>query len=790
MCIAPCADLIFFVVLSFVDRCVWNDCISGLIVAAAIILSFLSLMSFADFLRFHWDIREFEEADIADNENDQEQLNNVAAGVAQRHNGNLNPEQQQRPQQQQQQREETDKQEEGEESDINPAIGALRPKSARGCVGDEVSASQMHEDKKSEEFLSPPAQHFSRHALKVGNSFTDESIKEPLYYEKEKNDNQAKPIRSSFTPSSISDAMPDQISRNRREGEALGSPRQIQSSFLVPDEQELAEEDCFTIGDENNDTDRNNENEDDRLPFLQHSKAVDSINDDVSENNVQDLSTDATQVNEGFGMDAIGALQLVPSLEDGLDVGLEGVRTFSEEFMGRHQQRQRFASAGSASSASSTVSGGDGGGACGGGGSSESDAFDDGIDVFNTSLSRSPSCSPSRKQSAPEAAYRLGGGGDSGGGNNSGVGGDGNRMFSDGGRSGPSHRQHFGAAMTDNSAEWHLPRNGAPLALEAHRLPQLHAAEEWLRRQPDTPVMQPALPQVDRRQAHQQDQPRDEDDDENNNNINNNNNNMDAENNNVNNNDNMMDDHLDVELHVAVDELLGIRGPIHVLLRNLLWLLAFNCAYLGLFAFIPFSIGSSVVIQVRRFASFDLPVPAVGSNTFQRMSDFEDSVKKNKPYGTLMEESSDEKAQFGDLMDKDVMIVGIDDTGNLEYRNTETAKAERVVASTKSLINSVTSENSSIVLSSTTNVSSSGKTKLLNTSSSGSVRNIWSVLSEISATAAEEDHTLQLPDLATIALGYLMISLMVFMWRSIVSAVCRGVPYVALLGRCADCESY
>lgn len=227
-------------------------------------------MSFADFLRFHWDIREFEEADIADNENDQEHLNNVAAGVAQRHNGNLNPEQQQRPQQQQQQREETDKQEEGEER---------------------------------------------------------------------------------------------------------------------PDEQELAEEDCFTIGDENNDADRNNENEDARLPFLQHSKAVDSINDDVSESNVQDLSTDATQVNEGFGMDAIGALQLVPSLEDGLDVGLEGVRTFSEEFMGRHQQRQRFASAGSASSASSTVSGGDGGGACGGGGSSENDAFDDGIDVFNTSLS-------------------------------------------------------------------------------------------------------------------------------------------------------------------------------------------------------------------------------------------------------------------------------------------------------------------------------------------------------------------------------------------------------------------
>ncbi|CAM9933815.1 unnamed protein product, partial [Heterosigma akashiwo] len=42
---------------------VWSDIISGLIVVAAIMLSFLSLMSFADFLRFHWD---FGDADVED----------------------------------------------------------------------------------------------------------------------------------------------------------------------------------------------------------------------------------------------------------------------------------------------------------------------------------------------------------------------------------------------------------------------------------------------------------------------------------------------------------------------------------------------------------------------------------------------------------------------------------------------------------------------------------------------------------------------------------------------------
>ena len=35
--------------------------------------------------------------------------------------------------------------------------------------------------------------------------------------------------------------------------------------------------------------------------------------------------------------------------------------------------------------------------------------------------------------------------------------------------------------------------------------------------------------------------------------------------------------------------------------HSLLWLLAFNCAYLGLFAFVPFSIGSSVVAAARRY---------------------------------------------------------------------------------------------------------------------------------------------------------------------------------------------
>ena len=49
-----------------------------------------------------------------------------------------------------------------------------------------------------------------------------------------------------------------------------------------------------------------------------------------------------------------------------------------------------------------------------------------------------------------------------------------------------------------------------------------------------------------------------------------------------------------MEINVALDELLGLRGPPSTLIRNLLWLLAFNATYLGFFAFVPKTVGSTV----------------------------------------------------------------------------------------------------------------------------------------------------------------------------------------------------
>jgi E3 ubiquitin-protein ligase MARCH6 len=63
----------------------------------------------------------------------------------------------------------------------------------------------------------------------------------------------------------------------------------------------------------------------------------------------------------------------------------------------------------------------------------------------------------------------------------------------------------------------------------------------------------------------------------------------------------------DMEINVALDELLGLRGPLSALVRNLLWLLAFNTVYLGIFVFVPRSVGSAVFsIALNSTAVFNL----------------------------------------------------------------------------------------------------------------------------------------------------------------------------------------
>ncbi|KAG6619376.1 putative E3 ubiquitin-protein ligase MARCH6 (membrane-associated RING finger protein 6) [Phytophthora cinnamomi] len=67
------------------------------------------------------------------------------------------------------------------------------------------------------------------------------------------------------------------------------------------------------------------------------------------------------------------------------------------------------------------------------------------------------------------------------------------------------------------------------------------------------------------------------------------------------------DDFEHMEINIAMDELLGLRGDFMVLFRNVSWLLAFNGAYLGLFAFIPYTLGSTLLSAGARIVA-SLPV--------------------------------------------------------------------------------------------------------------------------------------------------------------------------------------
>lgn len=58
------------------------------------------------------------------------------------------------------------------------------------------------------------------------------------------------------------------------------------------------------------------------------------------------------------------------------------------------------------------------------------------------------------------------------------------------------------------------------------------------------------------------------------------------------------DENMDVDINIALDELLGVRGPIMTVVRNVLWLLAFNAVYIGFFCFVPRTVGMAIAASL------------------------------------------------------------------------------------------------------------------------------------------------------------------------------------------------
>ena len=65
----------------------------------------------------------------------------------------------------------------------------------------------------------------------------------------------------------------------------------------------------------------------------------------------------------------------------------------------------------------------------------------------------------------------------------------------------------------------------------------------------------------------------------------------------------------EVDLREVLLDVLGLRGQLKIMVRNVVWLLMFNAIYLGVFALIPFNLGSSTVF----FRSFRISPAQVES---------------------------------------------------------------------------------------------------------------------------------------------------------------------------------
>lgn len=51
---------------------------------------------------------------------------------------------------------------------------------------------------------------------------------------------------------------------------------------------------------------------------------------------------------------------------------------------------------------------------------------------------------------------------------------------------------------------------------------------------------------------------------------------------------------VDLEIHLVLDELIGIRAPLAILIRNASWLIVFNGTFIVLFGYVPFCLGTWV----------------------------------------------------------------------------------------------------------------------------------------------------------------------------------------------------
>eukprot|EP00937_MAST-01D_sp_MAST-1D-sp2_P002332 g2332.t1 len=112
-----------------------------------------------------------------------------------------------------------------------------------------------------------------------------------------------------------------------------------------------------------------------------------------------------------------------------------------------------------------------------------------------------------------------------------------------------------------------------------------------------------------------------------------------------------LDDEQQIELNIALDELLGIGGPPHLLLRNAFWFLVFNAAFLGFFVFVPFTVGSACVAVAHKH------FPGLSRDVFAAVGGWHDAAAV-APYAAVVRAAVAESVALGMAVHpQDVLIV-------------------------------------------------------------------------------------------------------------------------------------
>ena len=102
------------------------------------------------------------------------------------------------------------------------------------------------------------------------------------------------------------------------------------------------------------------------------------------------------------------------------------------------------------------------------------------------------------------------------------------------------------------------------------------------------------------------------------------------------------EENVDVDINIALDELLGVRGPLVAVIRNLLWLLAFNAVYIGFFCFVPRTVGSAVCSLIFNTTEFGHG----GSNITEAYQNLSSNMSISNILKTIDAESEQQQTVF------------------------------------------------------------------------------------------------------------------------------------------------